>query len=156
MALLPVDQAGNGHREAYPRPLARRALHTKLPRRAREPGASWTAGLYRSWLFLGRTHIRRRTPRRRRVDRRDPALPLYPNVASLGVSSDVRERLLDEARQLLACLIREPGWKIVLYHQFYFVPSTGHPPVQIHEVLERGDHRAVQRLFEAQLEDGSA
>src|SRR5829696_4740667 len=37
MALLPVDQAGNGYREAYPRPLARRALHTKLPAELESP-----------------------------------------------------------------------------------------------------------------------
>jgi hypothetical protein len=52
--------------------------------------------------------------------------------------------------------VREPGRKFVLYYQVEFVPSTGHPPVQIHEVLERRDQRTVQCLFEAQLENGAA
>src|SRR5215208_6282534 len=129
------------------------ALHTKLPAELESPvphGLSAYTGRGSFWVeptsVVGHLDVGELTVETQ----------LYPNVASLGVSSDVRERLLDEARHLLACLIREPGWKIVLYYQFYFVPSTGHPPVQIHEVLERGDHRAVQRLFEAQLEDGAA
>src|SRR5215217_2746722 len=153
MAPLPFDQAGDGYREAHPRPLARRALHTKLPAELESPvphGLPAYTGRGSLWVestsVVGHLDVGELTVETQ----------LYPNVASLGVSSDVRERLLDETRQLLACFIREPGWKIVLYYQFYFVPSTGHPPVQIHEVLERGDHRAVQRLFEAQLEDGAA
>src|SRR5215211_3478716 len=37
MAPLPFDQAGDGYREAHPRPLARRALHTKLPAELESP-----------------------------------------------------------------------------------------------------------------------
>src|SRR5215217_4211025 len=153
MAPLPLEQAGNGYREAHPRPLARRALHAKLPAELESPVPH---GLP---TYTGRGPLRVEPASVvGHLDVGEPAVEtqLYTNVVGLGVASDVRERLLDEARELLACLVGEPGRKIVLYQQFEFVPSTGHPPVQIHEVLERGDQRAVQRLFEAQLEDGAA
>src|SRR5215207_10756576 len=38
-------------------------------------------------------------------------------------------------------ILQESLPKIVLYQKFDFVPSAGPPPVQIHEVLERGDQR---------------
>src|SRR5215211_3644721 len=153
MAPLPFDQAGEGYGEAHPRPLARRALHVKLPAELESPLPhglpAYTDG---GPLWIEPTSVVGHLD----VGELAVETQLYPNVVGLGVASDVRERLLDEARELLACLVGEPGRKIVLYQQFEFVPSTGHPPVQVHEVLERGDQRAVQRLFEAQLEDGAA
>src|SRR5215211_248478 len=152
-APLRFDQAGDWYGEAHLRPLARRALYAKLPAEFESPLPhglpAYTGG---SPLWVEPTSVVGH------LDVGEPAFEtqLYPDVAGLGVSPDVRERLLDEARELLARFVREPGRKIVLYQQFEFVPSTGHPPVQIHEVLERGDQRAVQRLFEAQLEDGAA
>src|SRR5918993_1909406 len=152
MAPLPFDQAGDGYREARPRPLALRALHTELPAELESPvphGLPAYTG--RGPLWVEPTSVVGH------LDVGEPAVEtqLYPNVVGLGVAPDVRERLLEEARELLARLVREPGRKIVLHKQLEFVPSTGHPPVQIHEVLERGDQGAVQRLFEAQLEDGA-
>src|SRR5215218_6529708 len=64
---------------------------------------------------------------------------LYPDVSGLGVAADVRERLLDQAGELLARLIGEPGREFVRYHQLEFVPPSGHSPVQVDEVLQRGD-----------------
>src|SRR5215211_4848479 len=153
MAPLPFDQAGEGYGEAHPRPLARRALHVKLPAELESPLPhglpAYTDG---GPLWIEPTSVVGHLD----VGELAVETQLYPNVVGLGVASDVRERLLDEARELLACLVGEPGRKIVLYQQFEFVPSTGHPPVQVHEVLERGDQRAVQRLVETQLEDGAA
>src|SRR5215216_117721 len=153
MAPLAVDQAGDGYREAHPRPLPWRALHAELPAELESPvphGLSANSG--RGPLCVEPTAVVGNLD----VGEHTVETQLYPDVAGFGVAADVRERLLDEARELLACLIREPARKIVLDYQFEFVPPTGHPPVQIHEVLERGDKRAVQRLFEAQFEDGAA
>src|SRR5215208_6934807 len=136
MAPLPFDQAGDGYREAHPRPLARRALYAKLPTELESPVPhGLPAYTRRGPLWVEPTSVVGH------LDVGEPSVEtqLYPNVVGLGVAPDVRERLLDEARELLAGLVREPGRKIVPYKQVEFVPSTGHPPVQIHEVLERGD-----------------
>src|SRR5688572_2185716 len=133
MAPLPFEQACDGDREAHPRPLARRALQTKLPTEFEGPvPQGLPAYACRGPLCIEPTSIVGH------LDVGEPSVEtqFYPNVVGLGVTSDVRERLLDEARELLARLVRKPGRKVVLHKQFEFVPSTGHPPVQIHEALE--------------------
>src|SRR5215218_2389512 len=132
--LLPFDQAGDGYRKAHPCPLARRALYAELPAELQRPvphGLPSHSGPFP--LCVEATAIVGH------LDVGEPTVEpqLYPNVMGLGVAADVRERLLDETRELLVRLIRELGRKIVFHYQLEFVPSAGHPPVQIHEVLER-------------------
>src|SRR5215210_66431 len=136
MAPLPFDQAGDGYQKAHPRPLARRALYAELPAELERPvphglPADTGPGILciEPTAIVGHLDVGASTV--------EPQL--YSDMIGLGVAADVRERLLDEARELLARLIREPGRKIVFHYQLEFVPSAGHPPVQIHEVLERGD-----------------
>src|SRR5215210_328892 len=136
LAPLPPDQAGDGHRKAHPRPLARRALYAELSAELERPvHHGLPAHTGSGSLCVEPTAIVRH------LDVGEPTVEpqLYPDVMGLGVTADVRERLLDEARELLACLIRKPGRKIVSHYQLEFVSSAGHPPVQIHKVLERGD-----------------
>src|SRR5215211_7752751 len=151
-SLLP-PQAGDGHREAHPRPPARRALQVELPAEL-ESAVSHRLPAYSGPSVLGVEPAAVVTD----LDVGEHAVEaqLYPDVSGLGVAADVRERLLDQARELLARLVGEPGREFVCYHQFEFVPPTGHSPVQVDEVLQRRDERALQRLFEAQLEDGGA
>src|SRR5215207_2548801 len=152
-APLLLDQAGDRYREAHPSTLAGRALHAELPTELERPVPH---GLP-AYPDPGTLRVESAAVVRD-LDVGEHAVEpqLHPDASGLCVAADVRERLLDDARELLARLVREPGREIVAYYQFEFVPSTGHPPVQVHEVLERGDQRAVQRLVETQLEDRAA
>src|SRR5215210_1210232 len=136
MVPLTLDQAGDGYREAHPRPLIRCAIQVEFPAELERPVPHGLPPYSRPDLLcvepsavVGHHDVGEHTVKPQ----------LYPHMTGLGVAADVRERLLDQTRELLARLTREPGRETFLYYQREFVPPTGHPSVQVNEVLERGD-----------------
>src|SRR5215211_2609526 len=87
MAPLPLDQAGEGDRESYPRPVSRRALHVQLPAELGRPvphGLPAHSGPYSLWVepaaVVGHLDIGELTVESQ----------LYPDVFGLCVAADVR------------------------------------------------------------------
>src|SRR5215211_5846189 len=110
-SLLP-PQAGDGHRKAHPRPPARRALQIELPAEL-ERAVSHRLPAYSDPGVLGVEPAA--VVRDLDVGEHAVESQLYPDVSGLGVAADVRERLLDQAGELLARLIGEPGREFVRY-----------------------------------------
>src|SRR5215213_7461723 len=117
-AALLLYQAGDGYPEAHPRTLAGRALYAELPAELERPVAH---GLP-AYPDPGTLRVEPATVVRDLDVGEQAVEPQFnPDAFGLCVAADVRERLLDEARELLARFVREPGREIVVYYQFEFV-----------------------------------